>query len=132
MPHRAIVLHVAHGRNVSDRVAKTNCLHTETHHGKSLRKNGGWLVRFRFLGKEFKRSLKTHQQADAEAGQLAVEWTIHRLATGQLQLPPEVDAGDFIVSGGLLQTPLRSPGPAAEQQSYEQSLPLVTTGRINK
>ncbi|MCP6769887.1 hypothetical protein NL529_34075, partial [Klebsiella pneumoniae] len=41
----------------------------------------------------------------------AVEWTIHRLNTGQLALPSDVDAGDFIVSGGLLQKPLRAPTP---------------------
>jgi hypothetical protein len=62
-------------------------------------KNGIWLVRFRFVGKEFKRLLKTSSRRDAEAAHRAVEWTIHRLSTGQLQLPPDVDAGDFIVSG---------------------------------
>src|SRR6185369_2244318 len=50
-------------------------------------KNGTWLVRFRFLGKEFKRSLKTSNEREATAAQHAVEWTIHRLETGQLQLP---------------------------------------------
>ena len=75
-------------------------------------KDGIWLVRFRFLGKEFKRSLKTRSRPDAEAAQRAVEWTIHRLCSGQLQLPPEIDVGDFIVSGGLLQKPLRTAPPA--------------------
>jgi integrase len=70
-------------------------------------KNGTWLVRFRFLGKEFKRSLKSSNERDATAAQHAVEWTIHRLETGQLQLPADVEAGDFIISGGLLQQPLR-------------------------
>ena len=74
-------------------------------------KNGTWLVRFRFLGKEFKRSLKTSNEREATAAQHAVEWTIHRLETGQLQLPADVEAGDFIVSGGLLQQPLRIAAP---------------------
>ena len=74
-------------------------------------KNGIWLVRFRFIGKEYKRSLKTSSQREAEAAQRAVEWTTHRISTGQLQLPPDVDAGDFIVSGGLLQKPLRNAAP---------------------
>ena len=40
--------------------------HTEKRNMANLaRKNGVWLVRFRFLGKEFKRSLKTRLPADA-------------------------------------------------------------------
>ncbi len=63
-------------------------------------KNGIYLVRFRFQNKEFKRSLKIRERTEAEAARRLVEVTIHRLTTGQLSIPPGVDPGDFIVSGG--------------------------------
>ncbi len=72
-------------------------------------KAGIFHIRFRFRGCEYKKSLKIREQADAEAARNLVELTIHRLETGQISLPPEVDAGDFIVSGGTLKEPLRQP-----------------------
>jgi integrase len=64
------------------------------------RKNGVFLARFRYAGKEFKKSLKTSDPKDAEAALLEIRRTIHRLTIGILQLPAGVDAGEFIVSGG--------------------------------
>jgi len=60
-------------------------------------KNGVFYVRFRFRGKEFKKSLKIRSRSDADAARCLVELTIHRIATGQISLPPKIDAGDFIV-----------------------------------
>ena len=65
-------------------------------------KNGTYVIRFRFRGKEYKRSLKTRCGADAQAAKNSVELTLHRLLTGFIKIPSEVDAGDFIVSGGIL------------------------------
>jgi integrase len=59
-------------------------------------------VRFRFQGREYKKSLKTRDKADAEAAKRSVEQTIHRLLTGLIALPTGVDVGDFILSGGTL------------------------------
>src|SRR5690348_2594445 len=63
-------------------------------------KDGIYAVRFRFQGREYKRSLKTRSQSDAKIAQKLVEVTIHRLLTGQCEIPSAVDVGDFIVSGG--------------------------------
>jgi integrase len=67
-----------------------------------------YVARFRFAGKEYKKSLKTSQRGDAEAAMHAVERAIHGLTTGMLQIPPGIDPGDFILSGGTLrQVPRR-------------------------
>lgn len=66
------------------------------------RKGKLYVARFRFAGKEFKKSLRTTSKSDAEAAMHAVERAIHGLVTGMLQLPPGVDPGDFILSGGTL------------------------------
>ena len=66
-------------------------------------KDGIYVVRFRFQGKEFKRSLKTRSRRNADGAKTLVEATIHRLLTGQLFVPAGVDPADFIVSGGTLQ-----------------------------
>lgn len=74
-------------------------------------KHGIFHVRFRYAGKEFKKSLKTRDQTAAGAALRSIELTIHRLLTGLIQLPVEVDPGDFILSGGTL---LRRPEPLSE------------------
>src|SRR5215469_10701026 len=67
-----------------------------------------YVARFRFAGKEYKKSLKTSQRGDAEAAMHAVERAIHGLTTGMLQIPPGIDPGDSILSGGTLrQVPRR-------------------------
>src|SRR4051794_40879154 len=66
------------------------------------RKGDVYVARFRYLGKEYKKSLKTTSLVDARAAIHGVEQAIHRLATGMAQVPPGVDPGDFILSGGTL------------------------------
>jgi len=63
-------------------------------------KNGLFHARFRFRGKEYKKTLKTSELASAKAAIHLLELTIHRLHTGQVHVPCGVDPGDFIVSGG--------------------------------
>jgi integrase len=75
------------------------------------RKNGVFLIRFRYRGKEYKRSLKTINRLDAEAAQSNVQLTIHRLLTGMTELPDGIDPGDFIVSGGTLVKVTELPAP---------------------
>ena len=78
-----------------------------------------YVARFRYAGKEYKKSLKTTRVADAEGAMHAVERAIHGLTTGMLQVPPPgVDAGDFILSGGTLkQAPGRSGSPRWRRSS---------------
>src|SRR3954453_21930818 len=66
------------------------------------RKGDVYVARFRYQGKEFKKSLKTTSLPDARAAMHGVEQAIHRLATGMAQVPAGVDPGDFILSGGTL------------------------------
>jgi integrase len=91
-------------------------------------KDGIYFIRFRFRCKEFKKSLKIRSKADAEAARCLIELTIHRLMTGQITLPANVDAGDFIVSGGTLTEPITKPQLAPKPPStkalmgqYEES-----------
>jgi integrase len=69
------------------------------------KKNGVYLARFRYLGKEYKKSLKTTNRKAAEAAMHRVEDALHRLAINVLRVPDGVDPGDFIVSGGTLTAP---------------------------
>jgi integrase len=78
-------------------------------------KDGIYHIRFRFGGREYKKSLRIRNRADAEAARNLAEVTIHRLHTGQTTVPDGVDTGDFITSGGTLEAPPSAPGePDAE------------------
>ncbi|MEJ7637180.1 MAG: hypothetical protein WKF75_04110 [Singulisphaera sp.] len=85
------------------------------------RKGDLFVARFRFQGKEYKKSLKTTRKADAQAALLGIERAIHVLTTGLTEVPLGVDPGDFIVSGGTLKAAAR-PGvvaaPAALIEDY--------------
>lgn len=66
-----------------------------------------YVARFRFGGKEYKKSLKTTHKADAKAAMHGIERVIHGLTTGMLQIPLGIDPGDFIISGGTLKETAR-------------------------
>src|SRR4051794_26045596 len=66
-----------------------------------------YVARFRYHGKEYKKSLRTTRRADAEAAMHGIERAMHGLATGLLQIPPGVDPGDYILSGGTVKEPVR-------------------------
>lgn len=85
------------------------------------RKNGIYTARFRYLGKEYKKSLKTADRDDANAALLEVQRAIHRLTVGILQVPEGVDPGDFILSGGTLATNHSRPkvGPTLDELAKE-------------
>src|SRR5258708_1120203 len=72
-------------------------------------KNGIFFIRFRYRGSEYKKSLKTTVKTDADAAKRSVEQTIHRLLIGLRTVPPDVDAADFIVSGGTMLHPVQCP-----------------------
>lgn len=67
----------------------------------SLRLRGNsYHVCFRFDGKQYDRSLKTTDKAEANCALHGIEQLLHRLHTGQKTIPNGVDPGCFIVSGG--------------------------------
>src|SRR4051794_38411273 len=84
------------------------------------KKDGIFHIRFRFRGKEYKKSLKTGDEGAATAARHVIELTLHRLLTGQAIVPENVDAGDFIVSGGTLQRPPAPPAPTVVLPSTRQ------------
>jgi hypothetical protein len=77
----------------------------------NIGKKGG-IFHVRFRGKEYKKSLKIRDRIHAEAAKKVTELTIHRVIMGQLSLPTDVDAGNFIFSGGTLNKPPASPAKA--------------------
>jgi integrase len=70
------------------------------------RKGDVFVIRFRYQQKEYKKSLKIRDPKEAEAARNLVEVILHRLHTGQIQVPERVDTGDFIVALGNLKQPL--------------------------
>lgn len=87
-------------------------------------KGGVFLVRFWYAGRQYKKSLKTRSQSDAQAAMKIVEVTLHRLLTGQIVVPEETDPGDFIVSGGTLTA------PKPKKKSVELAAPLPTYSQL--
>ena len=67
------------------------------------KKNGVFIARFRYNGKEYKRSLKTLDKSDAVAAMHDIQRVLHRLAIGMIQIPAGINPGDFIASGGTIQ-----------------------------
>src|SRR5206468_4256347 len=94
-------------------------------------KDGIYHVRFRYRDREYKRSLKIRDKGAAEAARNLVELTIHRLLTGQVVVPARVGAGDFIVSGGTLMAPVRSPDPVANAPSTNALIEEYKEGQKN-
>ncbi len=64
--------------------------------------SGYYRIRFRYGGRPFKRSLKTHDRIEAEGVLGRVRETIRLLERGRLEMPPDADPGKFIVSDGKL------------------------------
>ena len=58
-----------------------------------------FVARFSYLGKEYKKSLKTRDRKDAEAALHDVESRIHALRRGMRTVPPGIDPGNYIVWG---------------------------------
>ena len=61
--------------------------------------SGRYRVRFRYDGQEYKRSTRTKQRRVANAVLGQVEETLRLIDLGMCELPPKIDAGEFIVSG---------------------------------
>jgi hypothetical protein len=85
-------------------------------------KDGIYVVRFRFQGKEYKKLLKTRREEDAQAALSIVRLTIYRLHTGQALIREGVDPGDFIVSGGIWAPP---PEPASPPPVFPSTTSLI-------
>lgn len=63
---------------------------------------GVYRVRFRFGGREFKRSLKTTSERAALARVARIEETVALVEQGRIELPTNADIGTFFLSDGKL------------------------------
>ncbi len=84
-------------------------------------KNRIYIARFRSGGKEYKRSLGTTVESEAQEALVSIDLTLRRLRQGALVVPDGIDPGDFIVSGGTLVTPAT---PAAAPNADRQVLTI--------
>ena len=88
-------------------------------------KDGIYLARFRFGGKEYKRSLETTDERDARGAMHGIEAALDRLRKGGT-VPAGVDPGEFIVSGGTLVAPSEPPKAAAPPRKVLSVRQLVS------
>ena len=65
-------------------------------------RSGNYLVKFRWGKREFTKSLHTKEETVADLGVARVNDALMRLKRGLLEMPPEAEPGEFIVSGGTL------------------------------
>ncbi|MDB4614552.1 site-specific integrase [bacterium] len=73
--------------------------------------SGNFHVKFRFGGKQFRRSLKTKFRRKAEAAASHVEENIRLIEAGRIELPDDVDVPTFLLSDGKLAS---KPKPVAQ------------------
>jgi integrase len=81
-------------------------------------KNGVYHARFRFGEKNYKKSLKTHNKADAEMALHDVERALIGLEQRILAVPPGMDPAEFILMGG------RSPQPPSPPHAVAVQVPV--------
>ena len=94
-------------------------------------KGGVYVARFRFQGKEYKKSLGTGDRAGAQAALAQVELTLHRLLVGLVKVPAGVDPGDYVVSGGTLEAPVaKAPVRAVPSVSATIDAYLANLGHL--
>lgn len=59
-----------------------------------------YLVRFRYNGRSYKRSLHTGSEREARAVLGRIEETIHLIERGRIEMPANADPAAFILSDG--------------------------------
>lgn len=62
--------------------------------------SGRYHIRFYYGGQEYKRSIKTKDEAKAQSVRQRVEDTLLFLEQGRLEMPPDADVAEFILSDG--------------------------------
>jgi len=88
--------------------------------------SGRYRVRFRFGGRQYKRSLKTSDYRLAQALVGRIDETIQLLERGRLDLPKDADPGLFILSDGkrLVKPSARRPVSLGELfEEYQATMP---------
>ncbi len=65
-------------------------------------RTGFYKVGFRYGDQKLKKSLKTSDRSEAESAKGGVEQTLRAIERGWATVPPGVDLGDFVLSGGRM------------------------------
>ena len=88
--------------------------------------SGNYHVKFRFAGKQYRRSLHTKMRRTAEASACHIEENIRLVEGGRLELPEDADVPTFLLSDGkLLGKPLPTSGITVGTvfDKYQKSIP---------
>ena len=91
--------------------------------------SGNYHVKFRFGGRQFRRSLRTKMKRKAEAAASHVEENIRLILEGRMNLPSGADVPTFLLSDGKLAEPIKlSPDIQVGQlfEKYQLSIPNDT------
>ena len=90
-----------------------------------------FLVRFRYEGRSYKRSLHTHSEREATAILGRIDETILLIERGRLDVPPNADPAAFILSDGK-RTGEKKNGEALSLrrlfETYKTELPVGRRG----
>jgi integrase len=95
-------------------------------------KSGCYRIAFRYGEKQFTRSLKTKDEAEANTSRVRIEETLRLIRLGRIVIPDGADPGTFIVSDGKRDRKTApAPPPAAATigdlvAAYDRSLPAGT------
>lgn len=99
----------------------------------SIHKNGRyWHIFFRLGGQQFKPSLKTTNQREAENQRGVVEDTIRQLEMGRLSLPPDASRSEiirFLLSGGRQSQPPEVADHASIKRVIEEYFATYIAGK---
>ncbi len=85
-----------------------------------------FLIRFRFAGRSYKRSLKTDNKKNAESALSRLEETLSLVQRGFLVMPPDADPVTYFLSGGkAANTPKNEKGITLGElfTKYQSALP---------
>lgn len=91
--------------------------------------SGNYHIKFRFGGRQFRRSLRTKMRRKAEAAASHVEENIRLILEGRMNLPSGADVPTFLLSDGKLAEPIKfSPDIQVGQlfEKYQLSIPNDT------
>lgn len=86
-----------------------------------------FFIRFRFVGRSYKRSLKTENKKDAQSALSRLNETLSLVQRGFLIMPPDADPAIYLLSGGkATKTPKHERGITLGElfTKYQSALPV--------
>ena len=86
-----------------------------------------FFIRFRFVGRSYKRSLKTENKKDAQSALSRLNETLSLVQRGFLIMPPDADPATYFLSGGkATKRPMNERGITLGElfTKYQSALPV--------